>query len=209
MFAEPLEPCWNRDAVESKLFGLGSESYVVGSHEFYLGYAIQRRKLLCLDSGHFHPTEGIADKISSVLAWLDEILLHVSRGVRWDSDHVVTLSDDLRAIAEEIVRGDFLDRVHIGLDYFDASINRVAAWVIGTRALLKALLIALLEPTPLLRDMETAADYTGRLALLEELKTLPHGAVWDYYCLQQDVPIGLAWLETVRAYERQVLDQRR
>ena len=146
IFAEKLDPRYNLDAVESKLFGIGSESYVVGSHEFYLGYAIANKKLLCLDAGHFHPTEGIADKISSVLTWLDEILLHVSRGVRWDSDHVVILSDDLRAIAEELVRGDFLERVHIGLDYFDASINRVAAWVIGTRSMLKALLIALLEP---------------------------------------------------------------
>jgi L-rhamnose isomerase len=143
MFAEPLDPRFNLDAVESKLFGLGSESYVVGSHEFYLGYAIKHQKLLCLDSGHFHPTEQIADKISAVLAWLPEILLHVSRGVRWDSDHVVILSDELRAIAEEIVRGGYLPRVHIGLDFFDASINRVAAWVIGTRAMLKALLIAL------------------------------------------------------------------
>src|SRR5437588_363587 len=182
ILAEPINARHNRDAVESKLFGIGSESYVVGSHEFYLGYAIANRKLLCLDSGHFHPTEGIADKISSVLTYLDEILLHVSRGVRWDSDHVVILSDDLRAIAEEIVRGDYLGRVHIGLDYFDVSINRVAAWVIGTRCMLKALLIALLEPVALLRDRETAGDFTGRLALLEELKAMPFGAVWDYYC---------------------------
>ncbi len=147
MFAEPIDPRCNLDAVESKLFGIGSETYVVGSHEFYLAYAIQKRKLLCLDAGHFHPTETIADKISSVLLFLDEILLHVSRGIRWDSDHVVILTDDLRAIAEEIVRGDFLSRVHIGLDFFDASINRVAAWVIGMRAMIKALLVALVEPT--------------------------------------------------------------
>jgi L-rhamnose isomerase len=208
IFAEPLDPRCNLDAVESKLFGIGSESYVVGSHEFYLGYAITNRKLLCLDSGHFHPTEGIADKISSVLTYLDEILLHVSRGVRWDSDHVVILSDDLRAIAEEIVRGDYLNRVHIGLDFFDASINRVAAWVIGTRCLLKGLLLALLEPIATLREMEAAGDYTGRLALLEELKTLPHGAVWDYYCLREGVAVGPAWLETIRAYERDVLARR-
>src|SRR5439155_22800789 len=167
-----------------KLFGLGSESYVVGSHEFYLGYAIQNQKLLCLDSGHFHPTEGIADKISSVLTYLDEILLHVSRPERWDSDHVVILSDEVRAIAEELVRGDFLGRIHLGLDFFDASINRVAAWVIGARAMLKALLIALLEPAEQLRTLEAASDYTARLALLEELKTLPFGAAWDYYCLR-------------------------
>jgi L-rhamnose isomerase len=208
VFAEKLDPRFHLDAVEGKLFGLGSESYVVGSHEFYLGYAIANRKLLCLDAGHYHPTEGIADKISSVLTWLDEILLHVSRGVRWDSDHVVILSDDLRATAEEVVRGGYLGRVHIGLDFFDASINRVAAWVVGTRCMLKALLIALLEPSETLRRMEAAGDYTGRLALLEELKTLPFGAVWDYYCLRQDVAVGPAWVDAVRAYERDVLARR-
>jgi L-rhamnose isomerase len=190
------------------LFGIGSESYVVGSHEFYLGYAIANRKLLCLDSGHFHPTEGIADKISAVLAWLPEILLHVSRGVRWDSDHVVILSDDLRSIADEIVRGDYLPRVHLGLDFFDASINRVAAWVIGTRALLKALLIALLEPTQQLRQYEASGDYTRRLAMLEEVKMLPAGAVWDYYCLRQNVPVGPAWLDNTAQYGREVLSKR-
>jgi L-rhamnose isomerase len=209
IFAEPLNPLEHLDAVESKLFGIGSESYVVGSHEFYLGYAMARQKLLCLDSGHFHPTESIADKISSVLTWLPAILLHVSRGVRWDSDHVVLLNDDVRAIAEEIVRGGYVSRIHFGLDFFDASINRVAAWVIGTRALLKALLIALLEPINLLRQMESQGDYTGRLAMFEELKSLPHGAVWDEYCLQQNVPLGLAWLESVRNYEKTVLDARK
>ena len=208
IFEQQLDPQFHLDAVESKLFGIGSESYVVGSHEFYLGYAIQNQKLLCLDSGHFHPTEGIADKISAVLTWLPEILLHVSRGVRWDSDHVVILSDELRAIAEEIVRGTYLPRVHIGLDFFDASINRIAAWVIGTRAMLKALLLALLEPTAQLRQSEAAGDFTSRLALLEELKTLPAGAVWDYYCLTNNVPVGMAWLDSVRAYERDVLAQR-
>jgi L-rhamnose isomerase len=205
IFAAGIDPQHNRDAVECKLFGLGSESYVVGSHEFYLGYAIANKKLLCLDAGHFHPTEVISDKISSVLTWLDEILLHVSRGVRWDSDHVVTLTDELQAIAQELVRGDFLDRVHIGLDFFDASINRVAAWVIGTRCMLKALLMALLEPIQTLREAEAKGDFTARLAWLEELKTLPFGAVWDYYCLKQSVPVGSAWLERVRAYERNVL----
>jgi L-rhamnose isomerase len=208
IFAEPLDPRYHLDAVESKLFGIGSESYVAGSHEFYLGYAIQQRKLLCLDAGHYHPTESIADKISSVLTYLDGILLHVSRGVRWDSDHVVILNDDLRAIAEEIVRGDYLNRIHIGLDFFDASINRVAAWVIGARSMLKALLLALLEPSQALREMENSGDYTGRLAMLEELKTLPFGAVWDYYCHTQDVPVGAAWLGVVRAYEREVLARR-
>ena len=184
VFAEPIDPRYNLDAVEAKLFGIGSETYVVGSHEFYLGYAMQNRKLLTLDAGHFHPTETIADKISSVLLYLDEILLHVSRGVRWDSDHVVILNDDLRAIAEEIVRGGFLDRVHIGLDFFDASINRIAAWVIGTRAMIKALLAALLEPIDRLREREVCGDYSARLAMVEEIKTLPLGAVWDYYCLR-------------------------
>jgi L-rhamnose isomerase len=205
IFAAKLDPRFHLDAVESKLFGIGSESYVVGSHEFYLGYAIENRKLLCLDSGHFHTTETIADKISAVLTYVDAIQLHVSRGVRWDSDHVVILSDDLRALAEEVVRGRYLGRVHLGLDYFDASINRVAAWVIGTRALLKALLIALLEPTPMLRQLEVEGDYTRRLAILEELKTMPFAAVWDYYCLEQDVPVGLDWLDEVKTYERAVL----
>jgi L-rhamnose isomerase len=208
LFAEPLDPRHNLDAVESKLFGIGSESYVVGSHEFYFGYAVTRKKLLCLDAGHFHPTEGIADKISSCLLYLDELLLHVSRGVRWDSDHVVILTDDLLMTAQELVRGGFLDRVHIGLYFFDASINRIAAWVIGSRCMLKALLIALLEPTERLREMEAAGDYTGRLATFEELKTLPSGAVWDYYCQSQGTPPGLAWLEGARAYERDVLLKR-
>ncbi len=208
IFAEQIDPQYNLDAVECKLFGLGSESYVVGSHEFYLGYAIRNNKLLCLDAGHFHPTEVISDKISSVLTFLDEILLHVSRPVRWDSDHVVILSDELRAIAEEIVRGDFLSRVHIGLDFFDASINRIAAWVIGTRGMLKALLIALLEPRQMLCQAEASGDFTSRLALLEEAKTLPFGAVWDYYCLKENVPVGLAWLDKAKAYEKDVLSKR-
>jgi L-rhamnose isomerase len=209
LFAEPIDPRYNRDAVEPKLFGLGSESYVVGSHEFYLGYAVSRKKILCLDAGHFHPTETIADKISAVLLWLDELLLHVSRGVRWDSDHVVTLTDDLRAIAEELVRGGYLERVHIGLDFFDASINRVAAWVIGARSTRKALLLALLEPIAALREQEAAGDYTARLATLEEIKSLPAAAVWDYYCLKEGVPVGASWLAEVRAYERDVLARRR
>ncbi len=182
IFDESLDPAYNRDAVEGKLFGIGCESFTVGSHEFYYGYAVTRGKLLTLDSGHYHPTETITDKISSVLMYLPELLLHVSRGVRWDSDHVVLLNDDLEAIAQELVRGHFLDRVHIGLDYFDASINRVAAWTIGTRNMLKALLKALLEPADTLRQLEATGDFTSRLALLEEIKTLPFGAVWDRYC---------------------------
>jgi L-rhamnose isomerase len=209
IYAEPIDPKFNRDAVEGKLFGIGSESYVAGSHEFYLGYAVTRKKLLCLDAGHYHPTEVVSDKISAVLQFLDEILLHVSRGVRWDSDHVVVLSDELEAIAQELVRGDYLGRVHIGLDFFDASINRVAAWVIGVRSTLKALLLALLEPIENLRRLEAEGDYTARLAILEELKTLPFGAVWDHYCRSQNVPAGRDWLAEVKAYERDVLTKRR
>lgn len=209
VFQEPFDEQVHRDAVESKLFGIGSESYVVGSHEFYLGYAITRRKLLCLDMGHFHPTESVADKISSVLQFAPGILLHVSRGVRWDSDHVVLFDDPTRALMEELVRGGFLARTAIGLDYFDASINRVAAWVIGTRNTLKCLLAALLEPTARLREAEAAGDYTARLALLEEAKTLPLGAVWEEHCHRQGTPGDRAWLPTVQRYERDVLAQRR
>jgi L-rhamnose isomerase len=208
MFAEELDQRYNLDAVESKLFGIGSESYVVGSHEFYLGYAASRRKLLCLDAGHFHPTETIADKISSTLLWVPELLLHVSRGVRWDSDHVVTFTDELQAMCQEIVRGGYLERIHVGLDYFDGSINRIAAWTIGSRNALRALLAALLEPLDRLRVLENSRDYTARLSLFEELKTLPLGAVWDYYCLRHEVPTGIAWLEDVSRYERNVLARR-
>lgn len=204
MFGEAIDSAHNLDAVECKLFGIGSESYVVGSHEFYLGYAITRQKLLCLDAGHFHPTEVISDKISSVMNYVPELLLHVSRGVRWDSDHVVTFTDELQAIAQELVRGDYLDRTHIGLDFFDASINRVAAWVIGTRNMIKALLVALLEPRKMLEQAEAEGDFTSRLALMEEQKLLPLGAVWDYYCLRSGVPSGADWLESVKSYETDV-----
>jgi L-rhamnose isomerase len=208
VFTEKLDAQYNLDAVESKLFGIGSECYVVGSHEFYLGYAASRQKVLCLDAGHFHPTETIDGKISAVMMWVPELLLHVSRGVRWDSDHVVTYTDELQAIAQELVRGDYLDRTHIGLDYFDASINRVAAWVIGTRNTLRALLAALLEPLDRLRDAENAGDYTARLALLEEQKTMPVGAVWDYHCLTSETPVGAAWLDEIKGYEKRVLSKR-
>jgi len=207
IFKEPISSKLNLDAVEPKLFGIGSESYVVGSHEFYFGYAVSRNKLLTLDAGHYHPTEGIADKISSVLPYLPGILLHVSRGVRWDSDHVVILNDDLLAIAREIVANGFEKRVHIGLDYFDASINRVAAWTIGTRNMLRALLIALLEP-PAIKAAEAGGDFTTRLALQEEAKTLPFGAVWDYHCESQGVPTGENWLADVKRYEKEVLSKR-
>jgi L-rhamnose isomerase len=209
ILAEKIDPRYNLDAVEPKLFGIGSESYVVGSHEFYMGYAVSRQTLFCLDAGHFHPTEGIADKLSSVLLYVPEVLLHVSRGVRWDSDHVVTFNDDLLAIAQEIVRGGYLGRVHIGLDYFDASINRIAAWTIGTRNAQKAILTALLEPIDQLRDMEKSGDFTGRLALLEELKSLPFGGVWDYFCLQQEVPVGFQYIDEVRDYEKKELAKRK
>ena len=208
IFAEPIDPAFNLDAVESKLFGIGSESYVVGSHEFYLGYAVKNQKLICLDAGHFHPTENLGDKISSVLQFVPELLLHVSRGVRWDSDHVVLVDDPTKGIMEELVRGGFLGRTHIGLDFFDASINRIAAWVIGTRNAVKALLIALLEPAAKLREAEAVGDFTTRLALLEEAKSLPFGAVWDEYCRRNNVPVGACWISEVKGYERDVLAKR-
>ncbi len=208
IFSEKIDSKVHLDAVESKLFGIGAESYTVGSHEFYLGYAISRQKLLCLDSGHFHPTETIADKISSVLMFCPQLLLHVSRPVRWDSDHVVLLDDELQAIAKELIRGGYIERTHIGLDFFDASINRVAAWVIGTRNMLKALLVALLEPFRALKELEIKMDYTQRLAVLEEAKALPWAAIWDYYCAQKNVPIGMNWIREIKQYEQAVLSKR-
>lgn len=208
VLADPFDKAHLLDAVESKLFGIGSETYVVGSHEFYLAYAVKNQMLYCLDAGHFHPTEGIADKISSVLQFVPEILLHVSRGVRWDSDHVVTLDDPTKAIFEELVRGDYLGRTHIGLDFFDASINRIAAWAIGTRATQKALLLALLSPNDKLNQMEAAGDYTGRLALMEDARMLPTGAVWEEFCARTETPGDVAWLEEVRSYEAEVLSKR-
>jgi len=206
VFSERIDPAHNLDAVESKLFGIGSESYVVGSHEFYMGYAVKNQKLLCLDAGHFHPTEQLADRISSVLQFVPRLLLHVSRGVRWDSDHVVLLDDPTIAIMEELVRGDYLGRTHIGLDFFDASINRIAAWVIGTRSAQKALLLALLQPIAALRAAEQAGSNWERLALMEESKTLPTGAVWEEFCRRHDVPAD--WMCEVRAYERDILSKR-
>ena len=203
----PMDPSLMRDAVESKLFGIGLESCTVGSHEFYLGYAVRNGVMLTLDSGHFHPTETIGDKISSVLLYLDEILLHVSRPVRWDSDHVVILDDELQTIANEIVRCG-RDRVNIALDYFDATINRVAAWAVGTRAMQKALCRALLEP-PALNRMEAAGDYTGRLILSEETKSMPWEAVYAWFCLKNGVPAEAAGvLDAVHEYERNVTSKR-
>lgn len=197
-----------KDAVESKLFGIGVESMTVGSHDFYLGYAIKNNKLICLDNGHFHPTEQVGDKISAVLQFVDEILLHVTRPVRWDSDHVVTLNDDVQLIASEIMRNNFLDRVNIGLDFFDASINRIGAYVTGTRAAQKAFLIAALEPSAELVKLEENGKYFERLAMLEELKTMPFSAVWDYYCLQEGVPVGAGYITEIQQYEKEVLGKR-
>ena len=208
IFAERLDPAANLDAVESKLFGIGSESYVVGSHEFYMGYAMKNGVAVCLDAGHFHPTEVISNKISSLLLFSNEMLLHVSRPVRWDSDHVVILDDELQEIAFEVVRNGLLPRIHIGLDFFYASINRVAAWVIGTRNMQKALLRALLEPTAQMKQLELDGDYTARLAYLEELKAMPWQAVWEEFCRRQNVPGGLGWLDEVRAYEKSILESR-
>jgi L-rhamnose isomerase len=208
ILSEYISKEYNIDAVESKVFGIGSESYVVGSHEFYMGYAVKNNTLLCLDAGHFHPTEYISNKISSMLSFLDEILLHVSRPVRWDSDHVVIFDDELQAIMHEIIRGDFLNRVHIALDFFDGSINRIAAWVIGTRNTLKALMKAMLEPTAQLKQLEAEGDFTSRLALTEEFKTYPFNAVWDYYCITQNVPVKELWLNEVKQYEKEVLARR-
>lgn len=208
VFAKKLNPKHNLDTVEGKLFGIGAESYTPGMHEFYLGYAVKHQILVTLDAGHYHPTENVADKISSVLCFVPEIQLHVSRGIRWDSDHVVTLTDELNAIAQELVRGGYLDRTHIGLDFFDASINRIAAWTIGARNMLRALCLAMLEPYAQYKKFELAGDYTSRLALMEEAKSLPFGAVWDYYCAKKGVPVGDAWLAEVKAYEKDVLSKR-
>lgn len=199
---------YNLNAVESKVFGIGAESYTVGSLEMCLGYAVKNNILVTLDTGHFHPTEVVSDKISSALLFLDDVLLHVSRPVRWDSDHVVIFDDELKSIAQEIIRGNFEKRVHIGLDFFDASINRIAAWVIGTRNMQKALMYALLEPSDKLKKFELEGDYTSRLALFEELKSYPFAAVWDYYCESEGVPVRDNWLSDVKKYETDVLLKR-
>ena len=208
VLSERVDPRFNLDAVEPKLFGIGSESYVVGSMEFYAAYALSRKILLTLDSGHFHPTETISDKISALLIYLDQLLLHVSRGVRWDSDHVVTFNDDLQSIANEIVRNDALERIHIGLDYFDASINRIAAWTIGSRNTLRALLVALLEPNAKLKQYEIEGDFSSRLAMQEEFKSMPFSAVWDYYCTKKNVPVGMDFMTVIKEYEKKELSKR-
>lgn len=192
------------DCLESKLFGIGLEAFTVGSHEFYMGYGVANNKVVTLDAGHFHPTEVISDKISSLLLYAKEIMLHVSRGIRWDSDHVVLLTDEIQAIMQEIVRADALDRVHIGLDYFDASINRIGAYVVGVRATQKALLQALLEPLSQLREYEANGQNFERMALLEEAKAMPWSAVYDYYCLDKGVPVGDNFIEVIQQYEKEV-----
>ena len=204
MLADAHDPAHMLDAVESKLFGIGVEACTVGSHEFYLGYAIRKGTLLCLDMGHFHPTENIADKLSAVALSLDEILLHVSRPMRWDSDHVILLGDDILAMAHELVSADLLGRTHIGLDFFDATISRTAAWVIGTRNMQKALLRALLMPLDRLRQAETALDFTARMTLTEEIKDLPFGAVWSEFCARHEVPTGLDLIQRLDTYQASV-----
>ncbi len=208
IYAEKMDEKYLLDAVESKLFGIGVESCTVGSNDFYLMYAAKNNKLICYDSGHFHPTESIADKLSSVIAQNGRILLHVSRGVRWDSDHVILLNDELLSIAREAVVYGYLDKINFCLDYFDASINRIAAWVIGTRNMLKALLIALLEPTALACEEENNWNFTGRLARLEEIKTLPWGSVWNYFCEQQGMPDDYSFMQIISQYEKDVLLKR-
>jgi L-rhamnose isomerase len=208
IFAEKLPGAYLKDAIESKLFGIGVEAMTVGSADFYLGYAVQHQTLICLDSGHFHPTEQVGDKISACLLFVPEILLHVTRPIRWDSDHVVTVNDDTLLIAQEIVRCDALDRVHMGLDFFDASINRIGAYVVGTRAALQTMLFALLEPRKKLLDYENNGQFFERLATLELMKTKPFGAVWDYYCMKQDVPVSQDYIAEIQQYEKEVLSKR-
>jgi len=198
-----------KDAIEGKLFGIGSEAFVVGSHEFYLAYAVRKGLMPCLDLGHYHPTESVSDKLPAVLQFCPEVLLHLSRGVRWDSDHVVVLDDEIRAVMAEVVRAGAVNRVILALDYFDASLNRVGAWVTGARAVLTALLLALLEPTPRMRESEAAGDLFGRLALLETAKQMPCGAVWDRYCAMSGVPAGQDWIAAIRRYESEVQSGRK
>lgn len=208
VLAEKIDAKYLVDCVECKLFGIGSESYVVGSHEFYLGYAVKNNMALTLDAGHFHPTEGIADKISSVLLFVPEITLHVSRPERWDSDHVVILDDALLGLTQELVRSGQMDRINVGLDFFDASINRIGAYVVGIRSTQKAMLQALLEPTAKLREFETQDKNFQRMAYLEELKAMPWNAIYNYYCEKQGVPAGTGYVEKIEAYEKDVTSKR-
>lgn len=204
MFAPKHDRAHLLDAVESKLFGIGVEACTVGSHEFYMGYAAKKGVALCLDMGHFHPTESVADKLSSVALSVDDILLHVSRPMRWDSDHVILLNDDILAMAQELVFAGLLPRTRIGLDYFDATISRTAAWVIGVRNMQKALLRALLLPQARLKGVEESLDFTGRLILTEEVKDLPFSAVWAEFCARQDVPVGASLAKDLEGYQSRV-----
>ena len=208
IFAKNYNPKYMMDTLEGKLFGIGSESFVVGSHDFYLSYAVKNNLMLTLDTGHFHPTESVADKISAILPFIKGLILHISRGVRWDSDHVVILNDDLMKLSEEIIRSKNREKIHLGLDFFDASINRLGAWIIGARSTLKSLLNALLQPLELLKEFEENNQLFQRLAYLEEIKSLPLGAVWDYYCYQHNVPVGKDWIKDVEEYERNTLVNR-
>lgn len=205
---EKIDPKYNIDSVESKVFGIGLESYTVGSNEFYLGYATKNQTALTLDSGHFHPTEYISDKISSVLLYVPHLLLHVSRPVRWDSDHVVIFDDELNEIARSLVRSNLIEKTSIGLDYFDASINRIAAWVVGIRSTQKALLKAMLEPVETINELEKDMKYTDRMVLTEEMKSMPFGVVYDYYCFINNIPVGGEYLAEIKDYENKVLSKR-
>ncbi|WPC41613.1 L-rhamnose isomerase [Clostridium sp. JS66] len=209
IFKEKIDKKYNLDSVESKVFGIGAESYTVGSSEFYMNFAAKNDVLCLMDTGHYHPTEVVSDKISSMLLFSDKIALHVSRPVRWDSDHVIVLNDELKELAKEIVRNDALDKVIIGLDFFDASINRVAAWIMGTRNMIKALLNAMLLPNKKLKELQDEGNYTDRLALMEEFKTYPIGAIWDYYCEINNVPVKESWLDEVKKYEKEELSKRK
>ena len=208
VLAEKISTEYLKDCIECKLFGIGSESYVTGSHEFYMGYTVKNNMMLTLDAGHFHPTETISDKLSAILLFVPEVNLHVSRPERWDSDHVVILDNELLAISQEIVRSGQMERVHVGLDYFDASINRIGAYVTGIRSTQKAMLQALLEPTEMLRDFEKQDKNFERMAFLEELKSMPWHALYNYYCQQQNVPVGEAYIKEIQAYEKEVTSKR-
>lgn len=208
IFAVEYSTGYLKDSLESKLFGIGAESMTVGSHDFYLGYTVKNSKLICLDNGHFHPTEQVGDKISACLQFVDEVMLHVTRPVRWDSDHVVTFNEDVLLIAQEIIRANLIDRVHMGLDFFDASINRIGAYVVGTRAAQQSMLFAMLEPVDTLKEYENQGKNFERLALLELMKSKPYGAVWDYFCLQEGVPVGEDYITAVQEYEEEVLNLR-
>lgn len=208
IFEEEVNPEYTIDTVESKLFGIGAEAYTVGSHEFYMGYGLSRNKTILMDAGHYHPTEVISNKISALALFSEHLMLHVSRPVRWDSDHVVIMDDELQEIMREIVRNDLLDRTAIGLDFFDATINRIAAWVVGVRNTQKALLKALLDPVSELKEAESNFDFTKRLVYTEEMKDLPYSDIWNYFCLINDVPVGIEWYEEVKEYERNILMNR-